>query len=127
MVTPILDKDAEILASGKRPRRVIKARNWRLVLDLNNPEDKADHEALLKNEQNGTEFWQLKDADKSKGDFDARAQTLDKLYQMSEQQLLTMLDEDELKNAGLIDGAINKSKLILAIIDNKKLTGGGIR
>ena len=127
IIVNIIDKMAEKLNSGKDVMKAIKARNWRIVLDLDDKDDLAIHKELLASEQCGNEFMLLKESDKCKSDLPERGATLAKLWDMPDDQLLGMLDDEEIEQAGLIPGVMpNRQELILAIIDAKKLTGGNV-
>lgn len=126
-ITNIIDKMAEHLPSGRKVMRTIKARNFRLPLDLDDADDLALHNELLKSNQCGNEFMLLKEAAKNKTNLPERAETLTKLWDMDYDQLQGMLDVAEMEEAGIIPGSNpTKTELILAIIDIKKLSGGNI-
>jgi len=127
-VTDVLDETSSVVASsGKKPNRVIKARNWRMPLDLDIPADKALHESLLRSPQCGAEFMLLRESDKGSAELPERAQTLKRLWDMPTDQLVGMLDEDDKQKAGIVSGVDpNREELIIAIIDAKKFIGGNI-
>jgi len=119
-IIDIIDPDVPATNSGKRSKVCIKARNWRLDLDLDNPKDKAIHDRLMVSKQKDSSFWMLSNIDRSKDTPASRAETLKKLMSMNMSQLLTMLTPDELEQAGII-GQPDHMQLVMAIIDSKKL------
>ena len=118
-----VDARASATQTGVKPNYCVRARNWRLYLDLDDQNDKKVHDGLMKSTQKDVSFWQLKDREKADGIKD-RAQTLAKLLEMPEAQLMGMLDHDDLQNAGLSEGHPSKIELVMAIIDGKKFAIG---
>jgi len=126
MILPIYNKEGEVTKTGKRIMEVIRARNWRIPLNLEDPRDLAVHNALLASPQCGNEFMLLKDTKKDKGDLAERGLTLSKLMDMPDDQLMGMLNDEEMEEAGLIPGVHqDRMQLILAIIDAKKFSERG--
>lgn len=112
--------------SGKEDdgrRAMVKARNWRLNLDLTDPEQKKTHEYLLKKEPQSVEFWQLTEREEKHGeDRTSQGEMLRKLLDMSLPQLLSMMPDAEFRSAGVTPGtATDKATLITAIMDHKRI------
>jgi hypothetical protein len=119
-ITSIPDSHAAATKTGQRPNVVIKARNWRLELDLTNPDDKKVSEYMHEHKATNPAVWLVKD--RNVGDHIAtKAATLKKVMDMSVPQLLSFFTDDELRSCGLPAGCSDKMLLITAIIDNKKL------
>ena len=120
-IIDITDPDVPRTISGRQSKICIKARNWRIDLDLTIPREKKIHEKLLASNQKGSSFWLLKDVDRDKDLPVDRAETLRKLMDMEIAQLMSFLSNDEMEEAGLLPGTPDKMQLIMAIIDMKKL------
>ena len=119
-ILPHADKKAALTPTGVRPNLVLKARNWRLDLDMTNPDDKLQHEFLCSSKRNGVDFWLLKDVGKT-DKITERAETLRKLNDMSVGQLSSMLTPGEKESLGILPNCIDKMTLIMGVIDTKKL------
>jgi len=120
VVTSTIDKIAEKTRSGAFRKRVIKARNWRVILDLNVPADKELHDYLLSHKDINNEYSLLTDRNK----FDKVTEegaTLKKLMDMSIPQLMNCITDEELHEYGLMAGSIDKHNLVMAIMRKKKL------
>lgn len=118
-LTSITDKLADKTRTGNDRKMVIKARNWRIDLDLDNAEDKKMHEYLLNHNENG-EYWLL--ADKSKNDkVSEEGATLQKLMEMSIPQLMNCITDEELRSVGIMSQYADKYQLVAAIMRKKKL------
>jgi len=89
-------------------------------LDLTNPEEKKVYDELLNSDQFGISFWLLSERDKDDKLTD-RANTLQKLMDMSEEQLRSVMTSEEMQAVGIVGREPTKMELILAVIDNKKL------
>ena len=127
-ISDVVDEHSPVLASvGKRSNLSVRARNWRHPLDLDIPDDLKMHKSLLSSPQCGVDFWLLTESSKEKSDLPSRANTLRKLNDMHDDQLLGMLDGKEREAAGILPGKeVGREELIIAIIDAKKLSGGNI-
>lgn len=119
-ILSILDEVASEKA-GSPQNVVVKARNWRIDLDLDKPEDEVIYNQMMSSDQLGSDFHILKNIDKKKDKIKDRAGTLVRLNRMSHAQLMNILSTDELEEAGLVPGVPSKEELIMAIIDTKKL------
>lgn len=120
VITNALDKLAEKTRSGAFRKRVIRARNWRLDLDLSKPEDAADHKYLLEHKDVNHDYYLL--ADKGKTDkVSEEGATLKSLMEMSIPQLMGCITDDELNEVGLMPNNIDKYQLVMAIMRKKKL------
>jgi len=119
-ILDIVDPDAEPTPSGKRPYLVIKARNFRLDLDLTQKRDREIHDRLMASKQKGVSFWQVTGKPK---DSKAKEQgdTLTKLLGMGYDKLRAMLDDNELEAQGLLPGTPTREQLIYAIITTKRM------
>lgn len=120
VITNTIDKLAEKTHSGAFRKRVIKARNWRVILDLSKPEDKELHDYLLSHKDINHEYSLLAD----RGKFDKVSEegaTLKKLMDMSIPQLMNCITDEELHEVGLMAGSIEKHNLVMAIMRKKKL------
>ena len=121
-ITTIPDTGAAATNSGVRPKKVIKARNWRYDFNLEDPEEKKLYESLLASDQFGVTIFLLKD--KKAGDrIVDRAASLRKLNDMSLPQLVNMLTDEERDELGIPVGCSDKMVWIMGIIDRKKLVG----
>jgi hypothetical protein len=119
-ITNIIDKISEKTRTGNDRKVVIRARNWRLDLDLSDPLKKKMHEYLLRRKDINHEFYLL--TDKIKTDrVSEEGATLQKLMDMSIPQLMNCITTDELNQAGLIEGRVDRFQLIAAIMRKKKL------
>lgn len=119
-ITPIIDKIADKTRSGNSRKYVVKARNWRLDLDLNDPAQKQVHEYLLRRKDVNNEFYML--TDKVKNDkISEEGATLQRLMEMSIPQLMNCITDEELHNVGLMPGRVDKYQLVAAIMRKKKL------
>jgi len=119
-ITGIVDKLHNKTRSGNPVNVVIKARNWRLDLDLTNPIQKEMHEHLMRRKNINEEYYLL--SDKSKTDkVSVEATTLKKLMEMSIPQLMGCITIDELQEVGIMSGNADKYQLITAIMRKKKL------
>lgn len=119
-VLPIVDQ-ARSEREGKIVNKTVKARNFRVILDLSKPEDKETLKQLQASSQYGSSFWIVEEVDRKTDKMKDRALTLERLFGMRHEQLFGMLTEEELTELGLLPGVPTKSELIVAIIDNKKL------
>lgn len=120
-ITPFLDTLANKTRSGETTRKTIKARNWRLDLDLEQPDQKQLHDYLLKHKDRNNCFWMLED--KGKNDKVAEdAKTLKKLNEMSIPQLMQCIEPSELRGLGISSpSGLDKYELIAAILRLKKI------
>ncbi len=120
VITNAIDKLAEKTRSGAFRKRVIKARNWRVDLDLNDPADLELHEYMLKHKDINHDYYLL--ADKGKNDkVNEEGQTLKSLMEMSIPQLMGCITDDELTEVGLMPNNCSKESLVMAIMRKKKL------
>jgi hypothetical protein len=122
-ITDILDTNAPKLPSGRKQNIVVRARNYRVDLDLNIPEQRKIHEYLSeKSSQKGASFWLLEKVDRSKDTPAERGDTLRRLTEMTTHRLLSFFTGKELIEAGIDPNRPDKFQLMMAIIDKKKLT-----
>ena len=121
-VIPIVDPEAAPTLTGKKPRMTIKARNFKLELDLRDEGDRKRHKALQNSSQCGVSFW-LVSNEKKKLRVTEKGATLRKLMKMPEVQLRGMLTDEEFREAG-IDASADRFDIAMAIISgNKQLVG----
>ncbi len=121
-IMPWVDDSLGTTRDGRKINETVKARNWRLDLDLSDPKQKRTHEELLRASARTNAFYLLtgrEHEDKAK----VRAKTLEKLLEMDLNQLKSMFDPIELEHSGLT-GNVTKAELITALMDTKKLVGG---
>lgn len=119
-LTNIDDPNAPLTVGLRQKQKyVVKARNYKVELDMDDPFCQKVHEALLKSNQRGVSFNLLSDIDEN-DTIPQRAETLRKLMEMNESQLIALLSPEEIEQAGLI-GVPQKMELVMAIIDSKKL------
>ena len=114
-ILPYIDENAETTLSGKRQRAVIKARNYRIDLDLRKPEQKKKHDALMKDQRRGLDFWLLSNA-KRKQKATEQGSNLQKLLHMPEPQLRGILSGDELMAVGLNPATVTRYEIAMAVI-----------
>ena len=124
-ILPHVDEAAGSTLSGKPQRAVIKARNYRRDLDLRIPEEKAMHEALMKDSRLDLDFWLLTGA-KKKQKATEKGANLEKLLAMPEPQIRGILSADQLRAVGLDPNAATRHELAMAIITsyNKTMVRG---
>lgn len=119
-ITNIIDTVSDKTRSGNLRKVVIKARNWRVDLNLSDPIEKKMHEHLLKRKDVNNEYYLL--TDKSKVDkVSEEGATLQKLMEMSIPQLMNCITAEELISVGIIPGIADKYQLVAAILKKKKL------
>ncbi len=118
-ILPMIDPEAQPSMTGRRPNVVIKARNYRLELDLTDKTQKATHEALLKDGRCGLDFWLLTNA-KRKQKTGEQGEMLRKLMRMNDMQLRSILTADEMREAGLEPGKADRFDIAMAIITSAK-------
>jgi len=119
-ILPMPDAKAEQTRSGGTPKVVVKARNWRIELDLNDPAQEKMHKYLLKRQPLNPEYYLL--TDKTKGDkLSEEGSTLQKLLDMSMPQLMQCITDEELVGAGLHPGKTSRYELVALIMKKKKL------
>jgi len=105
---------------------VIKAHNWKVMLDPSKPDEKKAHEYLLrriKSNDNNNEYWLLEGVSRS-DKIPKRAETLKKLMEMGVAQLSGMLTPEEKLECGLLSNCDDRMQLVLAIVEKKKLAIG---
>lgn len=113
--------ESYIMKDGKRVPFIIKARNYKRVYDLSVEEDRIEHEALLKSERRGMDFFILDNVKKTDG-IKKRSELLEKMFSMNMVQLRAMLTDEEMQEMGLPLNCSDKSQLIMAVIDSKKMS-----
>lgn len=123
-VLPFVDENAPLQPNGQPAPAWVSARNWRLILDLTDPYHKKVHEFLKNDPQCGADFSLLSGRKKT-DTIDEKAKTLNDLMKMRLDQLAGMLTDEEKLESGLEPNCMDKMKLIVAIIDTKKLTKKG--
>ena len=126
-ILDIVDENALPSNSGRRPNITVKARNYRVELDLSDKRDKSIHEALLKSSRNELDFWELRDAKKGQKTED-QGETLKRLMDMNDIQLRGVLSDNEMREAGLNPSTADRFDIIMAVINsaNKRL-GGSVK
>lgn len=123
VIMPWVDESQGRTRDGRPVNAVVKARNWRIELDLSIPEHKKKHDELVKMSKLSNAIFQLtgrEHEDKAR----TRAKTLEKLWEMDLPQIKAMFTPEELERSGLT-GNVTKAELITVIMDTKKLVGGG--
>jgi len=119
-ILPIIDTEAKRTISGERQNIVVKARNWRIDLDLTDARDKSINDALMKSSQRNVSFWLMDDVKKTDG-VSERAGTLTQLLKMSYEELVTMLDGRDMERYKIVPFKSSKEEIMTAIIMSKKL------
>ena len=106
--------------SGNRPKVVVRARNWRVDLDLTDPLQKKMHDHLVRRKDVNHEYYLL--TDKAKTDkVSEEGATLKQLMEMSIPQLMNCITSEELISVGLMPSHVDKYQLVCAIMRKKKL------
>lgn len=118
-IMPFADEKVRLTTGGERPRATVKARNFRVELDLSDPIQKLKHDALMASPQLNVSFW-LVDG-KPGQQLGDKAETLERALKMTKEQLIDILGEEGQRKAGIVRGKATHMQLVLAVVESKNI------
>jgi hypothetical protein len=99
----------------------VYARNFRLELDRDNPEEEETYQFLVNSPGFGVSYWLLTEKERNSTAV-KKGETLKKLKEMGLLQLNSMLSPEDRREAGISANCNDKWQLIAAIMDSKMLS-----